>query len=171
MQTGRGLPSMSSMQPRSTPSTSNPSAYSSPRNVPISLANTGSLNVPNYHSNSQSAPPAVNNGNIHHPNNTSANNNNSLSHHQSIADSQQHLAHPLPQPPNPASSIAKWGTPAHLPPKPPPPKDMNPQKFIEINRGLPPHAAIPGLPRGVFTGGAVNGNGLSGGTTSGEAGN
>lgn len=93
--------------PHSTPSTSNPSAYSSPRN--------------------------------HH----------AMPH----MPGDQQLAHPLPQPPtNPASSIAKWGTPAHLPAKPPPPQNDHPHKFIEINRGLPPHATIPGLPRTAFTG-------------------
>lgn len=55
----------------------------------------------------------------------------------------QGMAHPLPQPVSAAqnqgqrsasggsqSSIAKWGTPSHLPPKPPPPASMQPtQKF------------------------------------------
>lgn len=61
----------------------------------------------------------------------------------------QGMAHPLPQPVSAAhnqgqrsasgasqSSIAKWGTPAHLPPKPPPPASMQPsQKFAN---GPPP---------------------------------
>jgi hypothetical protein len=70
----------------------------------------------------------------------------------------QGISHPLPQPVpmstssqappshpgNPSapaqSSIAKWGTPSHLPPKPPPPAQPQPPKFT-----LPGHsfAAVP----------------------------
>lgn len=69
----------------------------------------------------------------------------------------QGMAHPLPQPVSAAhnqaqrsasggsqSSIAKWGTPAHLPPKPPPPASMQPsQKFVNgppnrVPSGPPP---------------------------------
>ncbi|KAF2662333.1 hypothetical protein K491DRAFT_710273 [Lophiostoma macrostomum CBS 122681] len=46
------------------------------------------------------------------------------------------------------SSIAKWGTPAHLPPRPPPPAQAQPPKF-----NLPGHGAFPSGPRG---NGAVN---------------
>jgi hypothetical protein len=126
--------------PHSTPSTSNPSAYSSPRNhhaMPMTMP-------PNY----THSTPALNNNSGH------------SSQAQHSLGEQQQLAHPLPQPPtNPASSIAKWGTPAHLPAKPPPPQNDHPHKFIEINRGLPPHATIPGLPRTAFTGEGPTANG------------
>jgi hypothetical protein len=53
-------------------------------------------------------------------------------------------------PPNGTARVseitAKWGTPAHLPPKPPPPKSLEPLKFHEINRGLPTYPGLP-LPR------------------------
>jgi hypothetical protein len=147
---------MQSMQPRSTPPTSNPSAFSSPRPQPASMAgqNNGngshgmSYGNPSY-STSSSAPPTSSNG--YGNNHAHAN----LPAHPPSSQHQlpQQLNHPLPQPPNPASSIAKWGTPAHLPPKPPPPQDMNPQKFIEINRGSLPQ--IPGLPKSAF----IPGNG------------
>ena len=64
------------------------------------------------------------------------------------------LAHPLPQPPNPESSIAKWGTPAHLPPKPPTPTNPHPTKFIDINKGIG-RGIAPGFPRSYGSG---NGN-------------
>lgn len=60
-------------------------------------------------------------------------------------------SHPLPQPvvastPN-QSSIAKWGTPAHLPPKPPPPASMQPSA-IEAQRVMSsfPHPAFGHYP-------------------------
>ncbi|KAK8175697.1 hypothetical protein IWX90DRAFT_118842 [Phyllosticta citrichinensis] len=69
----------------------------------------------------------------------------------------QGISHPLPQPVSAAplpggkpasmggqSSIAKWGTPSHLPPKPPPPASLPPQqKFMggpQNNRTTPPMA-------------------------------
>ncbi|QDS76435.1 hypothetical protein FKW77_004390 [Venturia effusa] len=111
--------------PHSNSSTSNPSAYSSPRNHPAVP-----MGMPSYSSGSVSQGPNSNGG-----------------------QTQQQLAHPLPQPPaNPPSLLAKWGTPAHLPAKPPPPQNEHPHKFIEINRGLPHHSTIPGLHRNVFTG-------------------
>ena len=66
------------------------------------------------------------------------------------------LAHPLPQPPNPESSIAKWGTPSHLPPKPPAPANPHPTKFVDINKGMP-RGMVPGLPR-YPSGSGGNGN-------------
>jgi hypothetical protein len=63
------------------------------------------------------------------------------------------LAHPLPQPPNPESSIAKWGTPAHLPPKPPTPTNPHPTKFIDINKGIAIGRGA-GFPRGFGGAGA-----------------
>lgn len=56
----------------------------------------------------------------------------------------QPLSHPLPQPPRTESSIAKWGTPAHLPPKPPPPASAYPEKFLEFetHQSLPEHHFI-----------------------------
>jgi SUZ domain-containing RNA-binding protein len=50
---------------------------------------------------------------------------------------------------------AKWGTPAHLPPKPPPPESMEPHKYMEINKGL--HQQFPGLPRLSSNGYGTNG--------------
>jgi hypothetical protein len=160
------------MQARSTPSTSNPSTYNSPRGQAATMAaqNSGHTSNPgpahlaygnNGYSGSPSAPPPANNGNlINNPGNLPA-------HPPSNQQQQtpQQLTHPLPQPPHPASSIAKWGVPSHLPPKPPPPQDQHPQKFLEINRGLPPHTQIPGLPRSVFAPGTgpVNGSGAPGG--------
>lgn len=124
----RGSGPMPGTMPHSNPSTSNPSAYSSPRNHPAVPMGMPSYNV-------GSAPQAYNsNGGQAH----------------------QQLAHPLPQPPTNSTiteaGIAKWGTPAHLPAKPPPPQNEHPHKFIEINRGLPHHVAIPGLHRNTFTG-------------------
>ncbi|KAF2431793.1 hypothetical protein EJ08DRAFT_659486 [Tothia fuscella] len=144
----------SMQQTRSTPSTSNPSTYSSPRGQPASMALQGNNTSNPYGNNSYAAPssaPPANNGN---PANLPA--------HPPSTQQQQHqstqLTHPLPQPPHPSSSIAKWGVPSHLPPKPPPPQDQHPQKFLEINRGLPPHTQIPGLPRSVY----VPGSGMIG---------
>jgi len=67
---------------------------------------------------------------------------------------QQPLAHPLPQPPNPESSIAKWGTPAHLPAKPPAPESMAPQKYYEVNKTMPiaSHHTFPGFGSGLGAG-------------------
>lgn len=42
---------------------------------------------------------------------------------------------------------AKFGTPSHLPPRPPPPQTMEPHKYIEINRGIGGIHTYPGLPR------------------------
>lgn len=54
--------------------------------------------------------------------------------------------------PKPVPEItAKWGTPSHLPRKPPPPESMEPHKYMEINKGL--HQQYPGLPR-------INANGF-----------
>ncbi|TID13692.1 hypothetical protein E2P81_ATG01629 [Venturia nashicola] len=124
----RGSGPMPGTLPHSTPSTSNPSAYNSPRNhhpVPMGMS---SYSVGSAHQ-------ALNNN---------------------VGQPYQQLAHPLPPPPsNPAitdEGIAKWGTPAHLPAKPPPPQNEHPHKFIEINRGLPHHVAIPGLHRNTFPG-------------------
>jgi hypothetical protein len=51
----------------------------------------------------------------------------------------------------PVSEItAKWGTPAHLPPKPPPPETMEPKMYNEINRGLPSYPGVPRIPSGGF---------------------
>lgn len=78
--------------------------------------------------------------------------------------------HPLPQLPNPDSTIAKWGTPSHLPPKPPPPTTMQPQRWLETHQrqmqmqGSTPalNAAAEGVARmSVGTNGAV-GRGSSG---------
>jgi len=68
-----------------------------------------------------------------------------------LTHAQQPLAHPLPQPPNPESSIAKWGTPAHLPAKPPAPESMAPQKYYEVNKTMPiaSHHAFPGFVSGL----------------------
>jgi hypothetical protein len=53
--------------------------------------------------------------------------------------------------PKPVPEItAKWGTPSHLPRKPPPPESMEPHKYMEINKGLHQY---PGLPR-------INANGF-----------
>ena len=62
------------------------------------------------------------------------------------------------------SSIAKWGTPSHLPPKPPPPAQPQAPKFNIPGHGFPP---VPRLPNGmapafpanvpVMRGGATNG--------------
>lgn len=148
----RGIQPVQNMQTHSNPSTSNPSAYNSPRNHAIQMANPSGVNMQNYGSNhANSAPPGTNHQNAQVPSNQHPN-----------GETQQ-LAHPIPHVPNPASSIAKWGTPASLPPKPPPPQDMNPQKFIEINRGLPPHAQISGLSRAAFTGSPGMGDGGMGG--------
>lgn len=121
----RGSGPMPGALPHSTTSTHHPSAFSSPRNhhaVPMGMSSYSGVSAPQ------------NNG----------------------GQPFQQLAHPLPQPPTiPAitdEGIAKWGTPAHLPAKPPPPQNEHPHKFIEINRGLPPHVAIPGLHRNTFTG-------------------
>ena len=65
------------------------------------------------------------------------------------------LAHPLPQPPNPESSIAKWGTHASLPRKPPTPTNQYPTKYLDINKGMP-KMSVPGLPR-YSSGSAGNG--------------
>lgn len=70
----------------------------------------------------------------------------------------QPLSHPLPTPPNPNSSIAKWGVPAHLPAKPPPPMSMEPHKYNELTRG---YQGLPGLPtvgpNGLLSGAGMNG--------------
>jgi hypothetical protein len=63
----------------------------------------------------------------------------------------------------PVSEItAKWGTPAHLPRKPPPPESMEPHKYMEINKGL--HQQYPGLPR-------INANGFGNNGFNGNANN
>jgi hypothetical protein len=46
----------------------------------------------------------------------------------------------------PQSSIAKWGTPSHLPPKPPPPAQPQPSKFGLPSSNFP---SAPRLPNGV----------------------
>jgi len=83
------------------------------------------------------------------------------------ATTQPPLSHPLPTPPNPTSSIAKWGTPAHLPAKPPPPATLEPLKYNELTRA---YQGLPGMPfvgpNGVSTingSGAGPGAGYSGG--------
>ncbi|KIV99261.1 uncharacterized protein PV09_09031 [Verruconis gallopava] len=63
----------------------------------------------------------------------------------------RNLAHPLPQPPNPESSIAKWGTPAHLPAKPPTPTNPHPTKFMDLNKNIA-RSMVPGLPRAFVAG-------------------
>ena len=70
-----------------------------------------------------------------------------------VQQPQQQQRSPHPLPPNPlnsngdtGSSIAKWGTPAHLPPKPPPPVSMDlPEKFFEANGSMPAHT-FSGMP-------------------------
>lgn len=57
----------------------------------------------------------------------------------------------LPQiQPSGQSSLSKWGTPSHLPPKPPPPQRPN---FIDSQRSLPPnvYAAVASHPYGQNT--------------------
>ena len=80
-------------------------------------------------------------------------------------------------PPNGTSRVleitAKWGTPSHLPPKPPPPKSLEPLKFHEINRGLPTYPGLP-LPRiggANGFGGAAAGAAAAGPPTAGAAAN
>jgi hypothetical protein len=63
----------------------------------------------------------------------------------------------------PQSSIAKWGTPSHLPPKPPPPAQPQPSKFGLPNPNFP---SAPRLPNGVpptypNNGPMIRGGGLS----------
>lgn len=80
---------------------------------------------------------------------------------------QQPLSHPLPTPPNPTSSIAKWGTPAHLPAKPPPPQTLEPLKYNELTRA---YQGLPGMPfvgpngvQGVNSAAGLAGTGYTGG--------
>ncbi|EON62867.1 hypothetical protein W97_02092 [Coniosporium apollinis CBS 100218] len=86
------------------------------------------------------------------------------------AGTAQPFSHPLPQPlaqksPKPAtspattgqSSIAKWGTPAHLPPKPPPPVSMQPPKGLPY----PPMRMGNGVQAGGQTGTGFPANGLA----------
>ncbi|KAF2665340.1 hypothetical protein BT63DRAFT_458912 [Microthyrium microscopicum] len=55
---------------------------------------------------------------------------------------------------------AKFGTPSHLPPRPPPPTNPEPHKYIEINRGVGGLPTYPGLPRMTANGfGGSPGNG------------
>ncbi|KAF2101072.1 hypothetical protein NA57DRAFT_74663 [Rhizodiscina lignyota] len=85
---------------------------------------------------------------------------------------QQPNQHPLPQPPNPDSTIAKWGTPPHLPPKPPPPASMAPQKWMETHQrqmqmqGFASSPALSAAAQGVArlaAGAGANGLGSSAG--------
>jgi hypothetical protein len=64
---------------------------------------------------------------------------------QAMAGASSASASP-PNGPKVPEITAKWGTPSHLPPKPPPPKSLEPLKFHEINRGLPTYPGLP-LPR------------------------
>lgn len=103
--------------PRPSPPSSHPPTFSSPR-------------VPQ---NSNSVPPKVTNHGISHP------------------LPQPVSSHPTSAPPNTAqsgnpsvpaqSSIAKWGTPAHLPPKPPPPAQS---KFTLPGHNFSQVARLPG---------------------------
>ncbi|KAK7616600.1 hypothetical protein IWX50DRAFT_568894 [Phyllosticta citricarpa] len=91
----------------------------------------------------------------------------------------QGISHPLPQPvsaaPMPSakpasmggqSSIAKWGTPSHLPPKPPPPASLpSQQKFMGVpqnNRTTPPMAPSQQNVAGTFPIPSIMSNGSSG---------
>ncbi|KAK8218799.1 hypothetical protein IWZ01DRAFT_165215 [Phyllosticta capitalensis] len=86
----------------------------------------------------------------------------------------QGISHPLPQPvpakPPPMggqSSIAKWGTPSHLPPKPPPPASMPPpqQKFVggpSNIRTTPPMPPSQQNVNGTFPIPSIMSNGSSG---------
>ncbi|KAK7527460.1 uncharacterized protein IWZ02DRAFT_371523 [Phyllosticta citriasiana] len=91
----------------------------------------------------------------------------------------QGISHPLPQPvsaaPMPSakpasmggqSSIAKWGTPSHLPPKPPPPASLpTQQKFMGVpqnNRTTPPMAPSQQNVVGTFPIPSIMSNGSSG---------
>ena len=67
--------------------------------------------------------------------------------------------HSLPERPSADSSIAKWGTPSHLPAKPPPPASMEPLKYNELHKGV---QGLPGLPKytgnGMFEAPATSAN-------------
>ncbi|KAK7542602.1 uncharacterized protein J3D65DRAFT_222106 [Phyllosticta citribraziliensis] len=91
----------------------------------------------------------------------------------------QGISHPLPQPVSAAplpgakpasmggqSSIAKWGTPSHLPPKPPPPASLPPQqKFMggpQNNRTTPPMVPSQHNAPGTYAIPSIMSNGGSG---------
>ncbi|KAF2399143.1 hypothetical protein EJ06DRAFT_72354 [Trichodelitschia bisporula] len=152
---------------RSTPPASNGSTFGSPRNHhPIPTSHT----LPNHgnHMNTAAHSPPAPSSSM--PPSAASSAGSSVTANAQQQQQQQGQPHPLPQPPNPASSIAKWGTPAHLPPKPPPPSSMQPQKFIELNPGLQNFPGLPrivapsafGGPNGMGTNGSVNGVGRNG---------
>ncbi|KAJ9660241.1 hypothetical protein H2201_006987 [Coniosporium apollinis] len=104
--------------------------------------------------------------------NRATQNSNSSGAPKGAAGTSQPLSHPLPQAPtlaqkspkpatSPAtagqSSIAKWGTPAHLPPKPPPPVSMQPPKSLPY----PPMRMGNGVQASGQTGTGFAANGLT----------
>lgn len=108
---------MSSQLPRLSPPSAHPQTFGSPR----SMQNSNPISVKPNNSGASLAP--------------------------QIASSQTTSAGPPPSQPSSTSipvqsSIAKWGTPSHLPAKPPPPAQPQPPKF-----NLPGHINFPSLPR------------------------
>ncbi|KAF2737292.1 hypothetical protein EJ04DRAFT_125199 [Polyplosphaeria fusca] len=70
-----------------------------------------------------------------------------------IASSQSNMGHVVPSQPTPPSiqtqnSIAKWGTPSHLPPKPPTPAQAQPPKFALPGHNFNVPRPPPGMPPG-----------------------
>lgn len=122
--TPRLPPQPMQMPPQPSPSMATRSRQASSYNSP---------RLPNQPTPLYANPMSVGNGSL---NIYSATNNN-------IPTTQQPLSHPLPTPPNPSSSIAKWGTPSHLPAKPPPPATLEPFKYNELTRG---YQGLPGMP-------------------------
>lgn len=152
MQQYRTTPQVHGMQQRHTPPISSNSTYSSP-------SGHGGIQMHNAHTSGLSYPPP-NFGPPHSaPPATFTLNNRSQQQTLSSMENRS-LVHPLPLPPNPESSIAKWGTPSHLPPKPPTPTDPHPHKYIDINKGLPTRQPMPGLsmPRGFLGGQGPSGS-------------
>jgi hypothetical protein len=139
-------------QHRSPPMKSHAGAYPPPA-APQHIQ-AYNLNTPTMHFSSM----VQSNQGHSYPSGTSANSsgNQRPSLGQNVSNDNQPLAHPLPQLPNPESSIAKWGTPSHLPPKPPTPTNPHPTKFIDINKNLPTRNAIQGLPRSYMQNGGNN---------------
>lgn len=143
MQTYRpnsGPPNQGS-QHRSPPVKSNTNAFPPP-NVQQPVQAFG-MNTPTMHFSTMAQHTQAH----HDPSMTAAGNQQRPSLAHVPSNDNRPLAHPLPQPPNPESSIAKWGTPAHLPPKPPTPQNQYPTKFLDINKNMSSRNVIPGMSR------------------------